>query len=358
MDINILNPSFEMIASVDYYTSLMWCRRYSEIGAIDIQVEVTPEALSVFRKGNYITRNDDYFEDGEGNRYLYIYRIEALEIDTTEDGNNYLVVGAYECKQILKQRIVWSLINFTGTAENYIRKIITDNVVSPSDNSRRIGNLFMMPSKGFPDHIEQQTTYDNVGDKVIEVCKSYGYGWRVGFRDGSLYIDLFKGEDHSVESTEPVVFSPENENLLSSKYKMDSSGFKNFALVGGEGEGIGRFLATFGSASGLDRYEMFVDASSTTTEVEEGHTITTSEYKAILSNLGKEALADTEVVESFEGDVDTDNMYQYKVHYNLGDIVTLRNEYGISVDARISEIVETWDNEGYTFEPKFQYVED
>lgn len=358
MDINILNSDFEKIAIVDYYTSLMWCRRYHDIGALDIQIEITPDTLNLFRKGNYITRNDDYFEDGDGNRYLYIYRIEALEIDTTEDGDNYLVVGAYECKQILKQRIVWSLINFTGTAENYIRKIITDNVVNPSDSARKIDNLFMLPSKEFTDQIEQQTIYDNVCDKVVEVCKSYDYGWRVGLRDGGLYFDLYKGVDHSAETLNPVVFSPENENLISSKYQMDSSEFRNVALVGGEGEGIGRFLSTFGNATGLDRYEMFVDASSTTTEVEEGQTISTEEYRAILSNLGKEALSETSVTESFEGDVDTENMYQYKVHYNLGDIVTLKNEYGIGADARITEIVETWDNEGYTFEPKFDYVED
>ena len=355
MDINILNSSFEKIAIVDQYTSLMWCRRYAEIGALDIQVEVTPETLSVFRKGYYITRDDDWFEDANENRYLYIYRIEALEINTTEEGDNYLVVGAYECKQILKQRIVWSVINFTGTAENYIRKIITDNVTNPSDTSRRIGNFHLMTARGFTERIDQQTTYDNVCDKVMEVCKSYNFGWRIGFRDGGLYLDLYKGADHSAGTLNPVVFSPENENLISSKYSMDSSEFKNVALVGGEGEGDARFLATYGTATGLERFETFVDASSTSTDTDPAPT--TSEYRAILANLGKEALAENSVVESFEGEVDTENMYQYKVHYELGDIVTLRNEYGISADARITEIIETWDSEGYTFEPKFEYME-
>ena len=71
---------------------------------------------------------------------------------------------------------------------------------------------------------------------------------------------------------------------------------------------------------------------------------------------GKEKLAEHSVTTSFEGEVDS-NSYKYKTDYDLGDIVTVKNEYGITVNARITEVIETWDNEGYTCEPKFEYLE-
>ena len=46
--------------------------------------------------------------------------------------------------------------------------------------------------------------------------------------------------------------------------------------------------------------------------------------------------------------------FVYKTDYNLGDVVTVENEYGISVGARIVEVVEVDDDNGYSVQPKFE----
>lgn len=345
MTINVLNHNFSKIAVVDSYTSLMWCERYNEIGALDLEIEATTETVSIFRKGYYITRDDT---DA-------IFRIEAVELDTSEDNNNALIIGAYDCKKILSQRIVWEQINFTGTVENYIRKILNDNVINPAIAARKINNFVLKAAKGFGDEIEQQITYDQIDEKIIELCKTYNYGWRVTYEDGQFYFDLYKGLDRSIDQTENprVVFSPEYENLVSSKYESDISEYKNVALVGGEGEGKDRKKRAIGTASGLDRFEMFVDASSVSTNVE-GDLV---DYYELLVAEGKNKLAETALTTSFEGDVDAINSYVYKKDYNIGDVVTLENEYGISINARITEVIESWDHEGYTITPKFEFDE-
>ena len=38
-------------------------------------------------------------------------------------------------------------------------------------------------------------------------------------------------------------------------------------------------------------------------------------------------------------------------------MVTIKNEFGIITNVRITEIIETWDDTGYTIEPKFEYFE-
>lgn len=345
MDINVLDKNFELLGIVDTYTSLMWCKRYNEVGALDLQIEATNETLALFKEGNYITRNDDET----------VYRIEAIELDTNEEKDNHLIIGAYDIKKILNQRIVYATENYNTTVENIIRGLIQNNFINPSDLSRAINNFALKDVKGFSDKTRTQITYDNVGEKITELCKAYNYGYKVTLENGIIYFDLYQGVNRSINQTDNpfVIFSPEYDNLVSSKYNLDISEVKNVALVGGEGEGSARKKVEVGSAAGIDRFEIFVDASSVSSE--EG-TIPASEYLEMLSENGKEQLANTSVLSSFEGVVDT-TQYAYKKDFDLGDIVSLENEYGIKVDARIVEIIETWDDTGYTIEPKFEYME-
>ena len=60
---------------------------------------------------------------------------------------------------------------------------------------------------------------------------------------------------------------------------------------------------------------------------------------------------------SFEGKIIIGVNYIYKKDYNLGDIISISNEYGISMKARITEVIENQDEKGYTMEPTFENVE-
>lgn len=80
-------------------------------------------------------------------------------------------------------------------------------------------------------------------------------------------------------------------------------------------------------------------------------------YTVFLLNRGAEKIAEYGEVVSFEGSVVPDITFVYKDDYSLGDIVSVRNEFDISANARIVEVVEVLDDTGYRVEPKFQYVE-
>ena len=79
-------------------------------------------------------------------------------------------------------------------------------------------------------------------------------------------------------------------------------------------------------------------------------------YEVYLLNRGYEKLAEYGEVVSFEGSVIPDVTFVYKQDYFLGDIVSVENEYGIKANARIVEIVEVNDENGYNVEPKFEYL--
>lgn len=79
-------------------------------------------------------------------------------------------------------------------------------------------------------------------------------------------------------------------------------------------------------------------------------------YIPYLLNRGIDDLSEYGAVETFEGSVIPDVTFKYKEDYFLGDVVTVRNEYGIEQVVRITEVVEVEDENGYSFEPKFESI--
>lgn len=69
--------------------------------------------------------------------------------------------------------------------------------------------------------------------------------------------------------------------------------------------------------------------------------------------LAKEENAKHPETITFTAEVVPDLVFKYKEDYDLGDLVTIENEYGISTTARITEVLESWDATGYNLELKF-----
>ena len=158
-----------------------------------------------------------------------------------------------------------------------------------------------------------------------------------------------------------MVFSQDFDNLLSSEYLFDSSNLKNTALIGGTGEGEERFHSILknDSVAGLDRREIFVDASSTSKtykdESDVDQTFTDDEYNEQLITLGRQNVAKQSIVETFDGDIDlTNGSFLYGRDFNIGDIVTVQDvEIGLYINPRILEITEVQDEDGYQISAKY-----
>ena len=348
MDLYILDKSFDQIGVVDYSKSVIWTKRYYELGDCQVYVSASVTTLELFQKGYYIMRHDDEM----------ICRIESIEIDTDEENGDFLIVKGYDCKKFLNQRIIWNQTNFNGTVENFIRKLITDNIVNPAIAERKMSNFKLGVSNGFTETIDEQVTYDPLDEKVREICQAYGYGSKVTFDpDTKTFVfNVYKGVDRSYGQTvnDYVVFSSEFDNIISSKYLSDSSNIRNVALIAGEGEGVDRKRYIYGTASGLDRHELFVDAKDVSSKTDEGVTIN---YNEALKARGIEKLAEYGTVTAFEGEVEPNYSYKYQKDYDLGDIVQVKNDYGVEANARITEVIESYDDNGYSVIPTFEYME-
>ena len=337
MELYVMTKDFVIVGVVEEFKSLIWAKRYWNFGDCEVYIKASEKVLDLLKVGNIITRKDDDM----------VCIIEYVEIKTSAEDGDYVVVKGSDARCLLDRRIVWGLMDYVGSVEGLIRTIVDDNVVNPPMAERRIQNTALGEVAGLDDSIEVQISYANVGEKVRGLCETYLYGSRMILDNGVLRFGLYEG------SALDLIFATEFDNLIKTDYIEDYRTVSNVALVGGEGEGSSRRTASVGTASGLERRELFVDARSISSDSEG-----LGDYDEALRNEGLEELSKHSVLIRFDGDVDTTGyVYKYKRDYNVGDVVTIRNGYGQSFRARITEAVEGWDDNGYNVSLTLVYTE-
>lgn len=340
MDIYVMNKNFEKIAVIED-ASVIWVNRYYDVGDFEIYVGATEKYINILQSGNYVTRLDDE----------KVGIIENIKITYDDEGTEYLTATGRFAESLLGRRIVWQQTQLAGTAENGLRNLINNNIVNPIIADRKIPIIELGIVKGYTDRLDAQYTGDNILEINKNVAISNQTGFKFNFTGAKFQYELYKGIDRSYNQTQNsyVVFSDKYDNLLTSEYELNTSNLKNVALVAGEGEGTARKTIEVGSGTGLNRYEIFVDARNLSTNNGE---ITTSEYNEALKEKGFENIVT--ITQAFTGEVDLEQNYKYKKDFFLGDIVTIENsKWGIFINSRIIEITESEDESGYRITPTF-----
>lgn len=336
--INILDAKFRKIAIIDNFISLMWCKRYNSVGALDLEVEASAENLKLLTIGRYISRDDD---DA-------IYRIQAVEYNDREDKVNTLIVGGVDLQAILKQRICRTQFAQTDMkVEDYIYKLVDENFIHASEGERNIKGFTLGDKKGFNDVLTavQTSIGMNIGDEIESLCQAYNYGYKITKIGDTFKFELYKGRELNVE------FSYGFDNLISSKYSQNAEDTKNSCLVKGTSE-LNEYYESVGTATGLERYEAYVESGK---EFVKTDNYSEEDFLNALREYGAREIALMQNNKDFESEV-SDDVFFYKIDYNLGDVVKVKNEV-TTARCRITEIIETWDENGYTIEPIFEIVE-
>lgn len=346
MNLWIKNQSWERVGIVDGFESLIWTKRYNEAGDFELYLPATADLLSLLKQDCYIIREDDES----------VMVIEKIEITTDSENGNHLIVSGRSLESILDRRIVWKQVTYRGTAEGIILAILNKAIIAPDDDNRKIDNFTCKTASSGSGALRMQFTGDNVYDTVVALCQTYDIGFKMG---EDMQFTMYKGKDRTMEQEEntKVIFSPLFDNLLSSDYYTDKSTLKTILLVAGEGEGTDREFATFGtSASGINRRELYIDARDLQRKDSDGDEMTDAEYHDALVNRARENSKSNSYDISFSGEIDTTMTFRYKEDFDIGDVVTVQNEYGITEECRIKEIIESWDETGYKVIPTYERV--
>lgn len=350
------NTDFSIEGLIDEYISCIWRPSYSDVGDFELYLSASTELINLLQINRYLVRFSDIEVEGGITTYKKVMIIKKIEITSDIENGNYLIITGKELKYLLHQRIIWSQTNLSGTAENAIRTLVNQNAIAPSDNKRKLPNLVLGASAGLSDSINKQVTGEYLDVAIIDIAVAYEYGWDMFIYNNQIVFIVYTGLDRSYDQTARpfVVFSNDFENLYNTDYQLDTELYGNCTLIGGEGEGIERTYTTINdSVSGLNRYEVFTDARDLSSNKDSEDEIPQSQYIELLKERGREVLASLAYTEGFSGEVLSNMTFKYGVDFDLGDTVTVINEYGISKNVKVLSAIESEDENGIKLLPQF-----
>lgn len=360
------DTTFENIGEVNQHDSLIWPDKFNGYASFELWAPITEENSEYFKKGNILWCGGD-------NAAV----VEIVKSAIDDKGTKTFNVKGRTLEMFLTTRIIWGTYNASNKyASTAMYDIVNQNCISPTNARRKIPYLECAEDKQLGGKMSVQKTGGEVYDALTTIAGSKDLGFNVLFRpkEKKLIFEVVAGVDRTIEQSEvdPVEFSTDLEDILSSSYYTNNQDEKNVAFVQGEGDGTSRVSQISGNneLEGFDRKELYVDARDLQSETvnEDGTTtsLTPDEYKAALINRGDDKLSECEVTETFEAQIRVfgDIQYEFGKDYQKGDKVTVRDrQLNVVVSARITEVEEDFDDEyalvltfGYSYPTIMQKV--
>lgn len=289
-------------------SSIQWLEYYNETGQFSISALPTEQNIDFFVEGNRIVN----INSGTiGFIELVLYNEYGLEVKGHLDNlNDRINIRTAQIKDV----------------PNDLNVLVTNNLrgidIKTDDTSMDETTQVMI-----------ETTWKPLRETISEVCKQVGWGYRMVRQKAKI-----KGENPRLNVLEfykgkltKAVFSEEIGNVIIEEYMRDSSQYKNYAYVAGEGEGVNRKVAIVDNSNGGEKFELYVDAKDIrmtwTDQDNVEHQYTEEEYNKILISKGENKLQEYKKKETFKMEIPLEKKtFKYNVDYKVGDIVTVKSE--------------------------------
>ena len=371
----LMDTDLNLVDIIETYESMIWTHRYWEAGDFELYLPATEKSMNMYtdaaKKNYYILRDEDDLPATQKSVMI----ISKVVSETDVEGGNHLSITGKSLKSLLSKRIVKDNYVLAGEIESEIRRIVLENAIEPEDSARAIPYLELGDVAGLTDYINASAEGSQLDSAITNLCKLKRIGWDIVYdmEAKRFKFILYRGVDRSYaqskligERKPYVIFSDEFENLLTTKYTVDVTTYKNLAYVKGQVREydedkkdyvttdltqtvLPENAVTDTIPSGLDRREMFVDGSSSSQNAATYQGL----YMSALREKGKTELDKYKSTTDITGKVIPSYTFEINKDYFLGDLVTVQNSYGQSFDARVTEVVYTEQTSGVTTIPSF-----
>lgn len=321
----------ECVGVLDSYASINFTKSFKGCGTWTIKGNFTQEIERMLKVGYLIYVNPQIC----GICY-------SIEYDTDEEGTTTYTAYGNELKGILAYRIVWDTYNRKVNLRDYANDLVERN----TQGNRALFSRMDKPQIS-TQTIDKQISYDNLLESledIVETATSTDgnpIGFDVYCENAERFVfTLLEGEDRTITSPEPLLFSRDLNNVSTLTYSESDKELVNVVKAGGQGEGAERVLTVVGneSLSGLARREGFADCrnlqSTYKDENGETQTISTEDYLAMLQEEAEASLTPTTLSVDAEAVVTVQQALDA-----LGAKVTLRDRaFNVQTTDYVSEV--------------------
>lgn len=361
VELRVYDTELAPLGVIDEMVSLLWTPTYwseGTVGDIKLLVPMTENNKKLLTKGNIVVLHDgaaDY-TDETGN-WRRAAQIRYRRITKNTEGAEQIEVQGWFLKKWLSKRIILNKIVVTGTEQEKINRIVTENHGSSAAARRQLPRFTILAQEDLGGSSTEYANEDFVdaGKEVYTraLAGKLGYDILVNENTRQYGFYLYKGKDLTSGNTAGnryVVFSSEMDNMSEQEYIESDEGKKNVIYVtGAAGEdGNVALVEVDQGGEGLERDEVYVDMSSIGrkyTEDEVEITIPEEEYNKLLAAVATDTLEDYGETISFTADINITNNLKYGEDFNVGDRVTcIEKGWGIRIDVRITAICIAYQN--------------
>ena len=337
MEVRIYDAAMNFKGLIENQTSVLWNRSYFDTGSFELYCPITDNNRDLLQMGRLV------WIRGAAEAGV----IESIMMEQTNIKNEITVKGRF-LESYMSRRLIRPVYN----AQNELVETCMRTILS---NAATIPLVQLGAVQGFDERVTFQATYKNLLDYEIRLSKysNIGFRFRPDFTNKTITFELYKGLDRTLQQTarNRVIFSQGYGNINEARYSVNDQLLKTVCYVGGKGEGSSRVYVTAGddTLTGLSRREVYINASDVS---DEG--LTTTEYKAALTQRGNNELENDSLANAFECVTNADGNFIYKTHYDLGDIVTIQKEnWNVSTNLRLTEITEIYEYGEMKVSPTF-----
>lgn len=349
MKIYVFDPAtLDTLGIVGKFDSLVHTRQFAGSGTFKLKAPFSAELFRLLVEDNIL-----YWEDGGRSRAVYIESV----ICELEKKGEFITASGKNLRALLGRRIVWTNLNFSGTVEDFGRRIVNENAVAPTDASRRIPLLSLGARAGLAPKITTATENENLEELLDDVSavSSVGFDVTLDKTARRLYFAAYEGTDRRTtqKATPWVVVSRDRNNVVSEVYTRSGASSRNTALISGytdETTGV-RYERSIVAGSGLSRREIYVKGSTSKPKPDEDAGETEAQalarYAEQLLQKGREKLAKQVDVLSLEAELDPAAV----AVLDVGDRVTaIDKQYNLTAQTYVSEITAYYEQGGTSYD--------
>ena len=299
LNINIYDENLNLSLILENrYISCFWSEGYNQSQPFTIEVANTELTRNRIHEGYYAVRPD---------------RKTVMVITTVEITKNSIVATGEQATILLDD------CGFVGTLK---RGSIIDKAIPQAYlQSYQFPNLIFKETNlgiKYPQEISNKSFFE-LSNTVADATDT---GIKVTKQNKTIVVEFYKPSDKPKKT-----FSEDFGNLMTQSITNSIKGFKNYAIVLGEGAGSERIRVDVDLSAGGVRRELIVDARDQQQKEE-----TPEQYNQCLMSRGVEKLL--ERIGVFQ--ISVTPLGIIGNDFDLGDIVTIRlRDYNLNFDARI-----------------------
>ena len=369
MELRVFDETVEPLGLIDEMASLLWHVKYFDVGTFNLLAPITDNNKRLLTEGNIIVKHDGKREvtDAAGGIWRRAAQITYVHITKDENGLEQIEAQGYMLSQWLNKRCISPQIVTTATNQSIINTMVKNNCGSSAGTKRRFPRFIMLAQETIAGSAVEYANevYAKLGQEVKARAQAgkLGYDILINERSRQYGFYLYKGKDLTAKNSEgntPCIFSRDFDNVNEQEYTASIENCGNFIYIQGAADDSGSQPVTTvdgEGASGLELTEVFCDATDIARKYQSGETEVTIPLNTYLQMLKTRAAAELEnygKIINFVSTINTNSNLKFKQDFDLGDRITCKEtKWGIQIDARITEVTETYQKGAEEIEPTF-----